>query len=192
VPNKTVLLHVTFKMTDLDDKPIAGFPARIVFGSDPHWQEPGSGKRIVTNAKGEARFSTDVVLEQKMRKKASGYAELFARNRPTDYLKVAAELPFLNFRWLYTQDVYRFPDDDLMLHDDDVFTKDTKGHFTRKGELVNGNWKIADLNGLVLTGPTLPGYDTADFQFDRDSRDPSGKKYTLNLWFRRYPPPVRR
>jgi hypothetical protein len=192
VPSKTVLLHVTFKITDLDDKPIAGFPARIVFGSDPRWQEPVSGKRIVTNAKGEARFSADVVVQQKMRKKASGYAEVFARTQPTDYLKVAAELPFLNFRWLYTQDVYRFPDGDLMLEGYDVFTKDTKGHFTGKAELVGGNWKIADLNGLILTGATLPGYDTADFKFDRDSHDAAGKKYTLNLWFRRHPPPVRR
>ena len=51
-----VPLDVTFKLTDLDYKPVAGAPVRIVFGSDLDWQAPNAGRRFVTDAKGEHRF----------------------------------------------------------------------------------------------------------------------------------------
>jgi hypothetical protein len=44
-PAVNVALDVAFKLTDLDDKPPAGVPARIAFGSDANWQNPTAGHR---------------------------------------------------------------------------------------------------------------------------------------------------
>lgn len=56
-----VALDVAFKLTDLDSKPLPGVPVRIVFGSEKDWRAPGAGHKIVTDAKGEARFPAPVM-----------------------------------------------------------------------------------------------------------------------------------
>lgn len=190
--NKSVLLHVDFKITDLGDTPLEGIPVRIVFGSDPRWQEPGSGHRFVTDARGHARFTAEATLDARKRKKPGGFVERLARAEVTDHLMAATKLAFLNYRWLYALELFRFPDGTVMLDHGDVYTRDATGRFTRKGERVGMDWKIADLNGLRLTGPGLPGYDTAEFHLDKSPQDASGRHWTLRLAFKRQPPPVRR
>jgi hypothetical protein len=59
---------VTFTLTDLDYRPIPSAPVRVVFGSDPHWQQQGNGYRFVTDAKGRHRFEARVSLDQRRRK----------------------------------------------------------------------------------------------------------------------------
>src|SRR5437899_12390698 len=63
-----VTLDVTFKLTDLENRPLPNVPARLVFGSDPDWRGAATGKRFVTDAKGEAHFTANVTFDQKLRK----------------------------------------------------------------------------------------------------------------------------
>ena len=174
-----VALDVTFKLTDLDYKPIANAPVRVVFGSEKDWQAPGAGRKIVTDAKGEARFSAPVTLERRMKKKPTNFASsLVSPAQPTEFLQVGAEMEYAGFRWLYVIDVYRFPDGDSMLDGSDVYTADDRGAFTRKArhEPKGGGWLMADLKGMAL--PT-PGYDAYDFMLAPDPSDPSGKRWRL-------------
>ena len=67
-PAVSVALGVTFKLTDLDYKPLAGVPAGVVFGADVKWQNPSAGHRLVTDANGEAHWSARVELEDKLKK----------------------------------------------------------------------------------------------------------------------------
>ena len=187
-----VTLDVTFKLTDLDYKPIANAPVRIVFGADKDWLAPGAGRKIVSDAKGEARFSAPVTLERRMKKKPTNFASsLVSPAQPTEFLQVGAEMEYAGFRWLYVIDVYRFPDGDSLLDGFDVYTADDKGAFTRraKHEPKGGGWLMADLKGLALT---TPGYDAYDFMLAPDPADASGKHWRLNVSFKRHPAPVMR
>src|ERR1700722_147332 len=60
-------LDVTFKLTDLDYKPLPHVPVRIIFGSDPDWQNPDAGYRIVTDDKGQATFTARVSIDKRRR-----------------------------------------------------------------------------------------------------------------------------
>ena len=185
-----VTLDVTFKLTDLDYKPIANAPVRIVFGADKDWLAPGAGRKIVTDAKGEARFSAPVTLERRMKKKPTNFASsLVSPAQPTEFLQVGAEMEYAGFRWLYVIDVYRFPDGDSMLDRSDVYTADERGAFTRKAqhEPKGGGWLMADLKGMALT---TPGYDAYDFMLAPDPSDSSAKRWRLSVSFKRYPSPV--
>ncbi len=185
-----VTLDVTFRLTDLDYKPIANAPVRVVFGSDKDWRAPGAGHSIVTDAKGEARFSAPASLERRMKKKPTNFvSSLVSTPEPTDFLQVGAEMEYAGFRWLYAIDVYRFADGDSMLDEFDVYTADDKGAFTRKAkhEPKGGGWLMADLKGMALT---TPGYDAYDFMLAPDPADKSSKRWRLNVSFKRYPAPV--
>jgi hypothetical protein len=73
---------------------------------------------------------------------------------------------------------------------EDVYSKDGNGRFSRKakrlGKHAPYDWKMPELNGMVLTGP---GSQAWNFLLDRDEgRDVR----TLKLAFKRSPTPVRR
>lgn len=191
-PAQPVALEVAFRLTDLDYKPIPDARVRIVFGSDKDWRAPAAGRTIVTDAKGEARFSAPVTLERRMRKKPTSFAASLASTpQPTEFLQIGAEMEYAGFRWLYVIDVYRFPDGDSLLDGFDVYTADDKGAFTHqaKHEPKGGGWLMADLRGLALT---TPGYDAFDFMLAPDPADASGTRWLLNVSFKRHPAPVMR
>ena len=191
-PALPVTLDVTFKLTDPNHAPIPNVPVRVVFGSEKDWQAPGAGRRISTDAKGEARFSAPLTLERRMKKKPTNFASsLVSSAQPAEFLQVGAEMEYAGFHWLYVIDVYRFPDGDSMLDGFDVYTVDDKGAFTRKAmrESRGGGWLMADLKGMALT---TPGYDAYEFMLAPDPSDASRKRWRLNVSFKRYPAPVMR
>jgi hypothetical protein len=185
-----VALDVTFKLTDLENHPLPNVPVRLVFGSDPDWQGAGTGKRVVTDAKGEAHFTANVTLDQKLRKVPTNFVgSLVSGPQQTDHLMVAAELEFADFHWLYVADLFRFRQGDTMTDGLSVYTADERGRFVHKAEYDGHAWKMRDLKGLMLTHP---GYEIGDFELAPEPADTTGKRWTLKLAFKKSPPPVRR
>lgn len=186
-----VTIDVHFTLTDLDSKPLAGQPVRLVVGSELGWQSLDAGKRFVTDANGEYRFSTKAVLHQRLRKMPTNFmSSLWSRKQRTDHLSVAAELGYMTFRWLYVVDVYRFPDGTNALLDGlSVYTPDSGGRFTRRATHDEDGWRMADLDGLVLT---TPGYQLGQVTLLPDEADPTHQRWTLRVAFQRQPAPMRR
>ena len=48
-------------------------------------------------------------------------------------------------------ELFRFPNDDTLLDDMLVYTPDAHGGFTHRVERVGNDWKMPELNGMVLT-----------------------------------------
>lgn len=185
-----VTLDVTFTLTDLDYKPIAGVPVRLVFGSEAEWQGAAAGQRFTTDANGAGRLSASVVLEKRWRKAPTNFVgSLVSRPQLTENLMIGAELPYMSYQWLYTVDVARFPSGDVMLDGFSVYTPDAQGRFTRRAREDASGWKMADLDGLILTGP---GHAAWDSMLEPDPGGPAGKRWRLRIAFKRSPPPVRR
>jgi hypothetical protein len=186
-----VTIDVRFTLTDLDSRPLAGQSVRLIVGLEPGWQNPDAGKRFVTDANGEYRFSTQAVLDQRLRKMPTNFvSSLVSRRQRTDHLSVAAELGFMTFRWLYTVDVYRFPDGTSALLDGlSVYTPDSGGQFTTRATHDESGWRIADLGGMVLT---TPGYQPAHVTLLPDESDLTHQRWRLHVAFQRQPPPMRR
>jgi hypothetical protein len=187
---KNVSLHVRFTLTDLDYRPIAGAPVRVVFGSDPGWQHQQSGYRFVTDSKGEHRFDARVNLDKQPRKMPTNFVgSLLSGPQLTDHLLIGAELEYATFRWLYTVDVYRFPGGaDVQLDGESVYSRDAQGDFTRKASHDEDGWRMADLGNLVLTAP---GHEAWNFMLQPDAADEKGSQWTLEISFKRSPAPVR-
>lgn len=183
-----VLLQVRFKLTDLDDKPLPGSSVRLVFGSDRDWQGPTAGHRFVTDGNGEHRFETDVTLDKVSRKMPTNFiGSLVSRPQPTDHLMMGAELEYLSFRWLYTLDAYRFPGAGDVLRDGmSIYTRDEGGRFVNKASVTDEGWRVADLGGMLLTAP---GHEVWNFMLQPDEADATGRRWTLDLAFKRSPPP---
>jgi hypothetical protein len=183
-----VTLDVRFKLTDLDYKPLPGAAVRVVFGSDVDWQGPTSGYRFVTDANGEHRFATRVRLDKRLRKVPTNFiGSLLSIPQNTDHLTVAAELEYMSFRWLYAVDVCRFSSGDVMLDGFTVYSAGAGGRFTNQAVHDENGWRMADLEGRVLT---MPGYEAWDFMLQPDPDDPARRHWTLQLAFKRAPPPV--
>ena len=191
VAKDPVALDVHFKLTDLEYQPIANAPVRITFGSDPRWQAPDSGERFVTDANGEHRFTARVTIDKLARKLPTNFLDsLFSRAKMTDHVMAATELEYATYHWLYTVDVCRFPGGDpVMLDATAVYTRDASGAFSNKAEVDAGGWRMADLNGLVLT---TPGHEPWDYSLQPDEGDAAQRQWTLKLSFKRSPPPIRR
>lgn len=185
-----VTLDVKFRLTDLEYKALAGVPVRVVFGSDPDWIAPNTGQRFVTDANGEHQFSTQVVLDRRSRRRPTNFVDsLTARNEPVDHLLVAAELGYFEYQWLYAVDIHRFPGGDVLTEGFDVYSRDAQGRFTVRARRENGGWFLPELKGLMLT---KPGHEPWNTMLQPDPGDPSGKRWTLQLAFKRSPPPIRR
>jgi hypothetical protein len=182
-------LEVHFKLTDVDYHPVTGVPVRLVLGTRQDWQEPGSGNRFVTDPNGEAVFTTAATVDKRWRGQNVGFTGLSIPYR-ADHLAIAAELEPAGaegkYTWLYTMNVYCKGGDCSTDDIEDVYSKDSQGRFTRKAERVNGDWKMPELRGLVLTGAGYQSWNSL-LTFD-DSR----KVWKLTLAFKRSPPPVRR
>jgi hypothetical protein len=188
---RDVVLHVRFALTDLDYHPVASAPVRLVFGSDANWQRQLSGDRFITDTKGEHRFTARVSLDKRPRKLPTNFVgSLLSRPQMTDHLMVGAELEYMTFQWLYTVDIYRFPGgDDVLMDGEAVYTRDSHGDFTRKASHEGHDWRIADLGNLLVTSP---GHQAWNSMLQPDPADASGAQWTLEIAFKRSPPPVRR
>jgi hypothetical protein len=186
-----VALSVEFTLTDLEYRPLPKAPVRLVLGTPPDWQSASAGHRFVTDAEGTHRFTTSTVLDKLARKRPTNFlGSLVSGAEQTDHLRVAAELGYMTFRWLYAVDVYRFPrGGDVLLDGFAVYTPDARGAFTRRAKQESGGWTMPDLGGLALTHP---GHEPWNFMLEPDPADPSNLRWTLRIAFKRSPEPVRR
>jgi hypothetical protein len=187
----SVSLAVRFKLTDLDYKPLPRVPVRLVFGSDDNWQNAGAGQRFTTDEKGQHTFTTTVVLDRQMKKKPTNFLDsLVSQPVPMDHLLVAAELEYATYHWLYAIDIFHIPPHgDTLLDHTAIWTRDAKGNFTVEATHDRDGWHFPELGKLVLTAA---GYDTENFALRPDDSDSSGTRWTLDLAFKRHPPPIRR
>ncbi|MGH7712612.1 MAG: hypothetical protein ACREOG_15075 [Gemmatimonadaceae bacterium] len=178
-----------FKLTELDATPLSGCPVRVVVGDG--WQDCDAGKRFVTDANGEHHFITQAFIDKRSRKMPTNFmSSLVSRKQITDHLTVAAELGYLTFRWLYAVDVYRFPDGTSALLDGfSVYSADAAGRFTHRAVPNASGWRMAGLEGLVLT---TPGYQPWGVTLEPSALDPAQLEWTLRIAFQRQPEPVRR
>jgi len=190
-----VSLEVEFKLTDLEYKPLPGQPVRLVFGDSGDWQSPNAGNRFATDSNGEARFTTQTVIDRRWRPVNVGFTGLSLPTR-TDHLQIAAELeqvvPAVNggkdftFHLLYKMDVDRLPGGDCSTQDfTAVYMPDAQGHFTAK--VPPTGMPVPNSGGLVLSGVA---YQTWDHMLE--PQDPAKTRWKLKLAFKRSPPPVRR
>jgi hypothetical protein len=103
---QAVTLEVVRRITDLEQRPLAGLPARLVFGSDAGWQGGASGRRLVTDSRGEACSTGNVTLDSRDRKVPTNFVtSVLSGKQKTDHLLIGAELEYAGFRWLYTIDL---------------------------------------------------------------------------------------
>jgi hypothetical protein len=182
-----VIVEVNFQLTDLDYKPIPNTPIRLVFASDKDWQSATAGQRFVTDAKGEAKLTANVVLDKKLKKLPTNFvSSLLGAPQQTDHIVVGVELEYMEFRRLYTVEIFHFRAGTDMLGEVAIYSRDEQGRFTRKAERKGSDWIIADLRGVVAT---TPGYEPWNFALEAD---PSEKRWQLRLAFKKFPPPVRR
>jgi len=183
-----VTLDVDFTLLDPEGKPLPATSARIVFGSDEGWQNPGTGYRVVTDAEGKAKVSVPVVLDRHWRKMPGGFPyNLLSLPMLTDHLKVGAELEYMNEHWLYTLDLVRFPDGTTMEDDASVYTPDEQGRFTIRSIPRPDEWRVQVQGGQFSHGP---GYFSSDGMLDVDTSNPAHPHWTLRVGFKKSPPPV--
>lgn len=182
---------VTFKLTDLDLRPIPAASVRLVLGRERGWQAAEAGRRFVTAANGEQRVQMAAVLEPDAIKRPTNFLDgLFSRAEPADYLQVAAELEYVGHRWLYVADLHRFRRDGLMAFSGfSVYTRGPKGNYTEKAQVSEQGWLMRDLGGLMLSDP---GHDLWDFALQPDTSDPERPRWDLTIGFKRAAEPVRR
>lgn len=187
---QTVTLEVRFKLTDLEYRPIAGEKVRVVIGTNGDWQMPGSGHACTTDAQGEARFTTQANLDRRWRRPSGALPPaLPSLPQATDHLLAAAELVYAGHRWLYAVDLCRFQNGDVLLDAFEVYTLDQQGRFSLKASHHGLDWRMADLGGLMLTGP---GHEPWEYRLEPMNRDSKPQKWHLNLSFKRAPAPVMR
>jgi hypothetical protein len=195
---ETITLAVTLKLTDSDYKVLAGQRVRLAF-SGQDWRAPDAGQRVVTDARGEAHLTAVVAIDRQTKSRNAGMTP-FSVPVATDHLLIAAELERIlpvdghdrAFRWLYTENVYRYPGGETSGgYIDAIFARDAQGRFTRQLE--------PDLNNLHMAQRTDPeqraiggdeGYVPTDFGLERDDTDKAHPRWTLSLAFKRMPRPV--
>jgi hypothetical protein len=195
---ETITLAVTLKLTDSDYKVLAGQRVRLAF-SGQDWRAPDAGQRVVTDARGEAHLTAVVAIDRQTKSRNAGMTP-FSAPVATDHLLIAAELERIlpvdghdrAFRWLYTENVYRYPGGETSGgYIDAIFARDAQGRFTRQLE--------PDLNNLHMAQRTDPeqraiggdeGYVPTDFGLERDDTDKAHPRWTLSLAFKRMPRPV--
>ncbi len=192
---QTVPLDVDFKFTDIEYKPLPGQPMRLVFGDGKDWQSPGAGNRFTTDEKGEARFTTPVIIDRRWHSQNIGFTPLSMPLR-ADHLQIAAELEQflpgavngkdLTLHLLCKMDIDRLPGDDCATSDfTSIYLPGAQGRFTK--EIPPKGFTIPDSGGLVLSGIS---YQTWDHMLE--PVDEAKTHWKLKLAFKRYPPPVRR
>jgi hypothetical protein len=194
---ETVALDVAFRLTDPDDRPLAGVAVRLVLGV-VDWQAPDAGVRIVTGDDGTARFTTPAIIDRRWHWTNAGFTPFSIPSR-VDHLAIAAELERVlprrdggeaTYHWLYTADVVRFRDGDCSTDDiDAIYQAAPDGRFTKLlGTGATGPDFQMMVDGLVLTGG---GYKLSDFMLSRPE-DGTGGHWHLKLDLMRLPKPVLR
>jgi hypothetical protein len=193
---RTITLDVDFKLTDIDYKPLAGVPLRLVLGAKD-FKAREAGVRIVTAADGTAKFTTQALIDRRWNFTNIGFTP-FSMPFRADHIAVAAELTFAMPRkdaddiihhWLYTADIDRLPDGDCSSDDlDKVYEAGPDGSFSA---LVGSNAAGPNFHTLV-DGWILSnaGYQMWDFELEPDKNDPKGRHWHLKLAIKRMPKPV--
>lgn len=192
-----VPLDVEFKLTDKDYAPLAGVPVRPVLGA-ADWQAPDAGVPIVTAADGTARFTTEALVDRRLRWSNVGFTPLRIPFR-SDHIWIAAELAYAIpkrgggddtvHHWLYTADIDRDPGGDCSTDDiDKVYEPGADGRFNK---LVGTNGAGPNfhflVDGLILN---TAGYKLWDFMLSPpDAGDGAAKHWHLKLGVMRLPKP---
>jgi hypothetical protein len=190
---QTVPLVVNFQLTDMEYKPLAGQPVRLIFGEGQDWHAPNIGYRIITAADGRAQFTANVILERRWKWVNVGFTP-FSVPRRTDHLQIAAELEQvvpagpggrdIALPVLYRMDVDRFSEGSCSTYGFvAMYTPDGTGRFTNR--VPPSGFTIPDSGGLVLRGE---GYTPWDYLLESADQE----AWKIKLAFKRYPPPVRR
>jgi hypothetical protein len=188
-----VALDVQFKLTDTEYKPFPGQPVRLVFGAGKDWQNPNGGNRFVTDANGEAVFTTKAAIDRRWTSVPIGFTSISKPVR-ADHLQIAAELvqvlpgvdagKDLTLHRLYKMDVDVLPGGDCATSGfTEIYLPDARGRFTRL--VRRDGMTIPNSGGLVLTGDA---YQTWDHQLA--PVDEAKTRWKLKLAFKRFPPPV--
>jgi len=192
----TVPLEVEFKLTDIDYKPLAGVPLRLVLGAED-WQAPDAGVRVVTAQDGTARFTTQAVVDRRWRFSNIGFTPLRMPFR-SDHIWIAAEMAYAIpkrgggddtvHHWLYTADIDRDPGGDCSTDDlDKVYETGADGRFTK---LVGSNGAGPNfhflVDGLILG---TAGYKLWEFMLSPDATAAPGTRWHLKLAIMRLPKP---
>jgi len=186
---QTIDLDVSFKLTDIDYKPLANVPVRLVFGSDKDWQNKDAGYKFTTDAKGEATLQTKVILDKVFRKIPTNYIDsLFSLPLPRQHLIAAAELEYMNLPALYAVDIVCLPGGTTMQDDFYLYSRDQDGNFSRRVQPREYGTLRPDLVGYVLQGP---GYEPWDYSLLPFESDPPGQHWGLKLAFKRSKAPVK-
>ena len=191
---QTVPLEVDFQLTDLEYKPLAGQPVRLIFGEGQDWQAPNVGYRVITAEDGKAHFTANVALERRWRWVNVGFTP-FSVPRRTDHLQIAAELEQvipsapggkdIALHVLYRMDVDRFSEGSCSTHGFvGMYTPDGAGRFTNP--VPPTGLTVPNSGGMVLRGE---GYTPWDYMLEPADR---AGEWKIKLAFKRYPAPVRR
>jgi hypothetical protein len=170
-----VTLDVHVALVDNDNALIANAPIRLVFGSAPGWDAPGTGTTFTTDSKGEYHFATTASLDiQKLKVPTNFFTQLISRREKTRHLRLAAELPYRGQSWLYVADVHRFPDG------------------ANLGKAVMQSYGV-DPQGRFTVPAGTAGYQLSQFFLEpAEAEAEDATRWTLRLTFLREPEPVRR
>ena len=168
---------------------------RLVPGA-ADWQDPNAGHRFVTDAQGEAHFTTPGVVDRRMRMAPYAMTGVSVPKR-VDHMQIAVELEQLvptaggdyhHYQWLHTLDIDCYTNSNCATSDiTAVYTRDAQGRFTRKGRYDNQGLSMPELGGMLLGAP---GYKAADFFLS--TADPERKRWTLRIMLQRKLAPVLR
>lgn len=186
---QAVTLDVSFKLTDIDYKPLPGVPVRLVFACDKDWQSPKSGYRFQTDDKGEAHLTANVTLDKRLRRIPTNFVDsLLSTPKPMDHLSMGAELSYMDFPALYMVDVLLLPDRSTAMQDSFfLYTADQSGNFSHKVWPREYHSVRPDLKNVVLRGP---GFEPWDYMLQPVPDDATGRKWALKLAFKKTPPPI--
>ncbi len=202
---QTVPIDVQFKLVSMKDNydaepaPVVGETVRLVLGERPDWQNADAGRKFVTDAKGEAHFVMDALIDTRSRSRNIGFTP-FSKSSQAEHMKIAVELehkyplekdgPPKSFRWVLTMDLDCFRDGQCStVGFMGINTPDAQGRFTKPLVRQAGteSWKVPELNDKVIWGMS---YQVADFLMSVDENDP--KKRTLKFAIKRLPPAISR
>jgi len=190
---QTVPLAVDFQLTDLDYKPLAGQPVRLIFSDNQDWRAPNVGHRIVTADDGKAHFTANATIDRRWRWVNVGFTPIRIPRR-TDHLQIAAELTRavpagpggadVTLHMLYVMEVDRFSEGTCSTFGfTAIYTPDSSGRFVNR--VPPAGYPVPNSGGLVLYGEGYAPWDNMLELVERGG-------WKIKLAFKRYPPPVRR
>jgi hypothetical protein len=184
---RNVTIDLTVVLKEQGGAPLADMAARVVLMPAPERQAPAAGQALTTDAAGRFSGAVKGIIDKAPKKRPTNFlSSLLASPELTDHVSVGIEVPYLQDRWFYVADLYRFDDGDV-LHDGlSLYTRDEQGRFSYRAEQDrDGGWRIRDLGDRRMT--TI-GYDFTLHAFERQSED----RWSLSVEYTRQPEPVLR